>query len=163
MKRTILSLAVLSLISVPAFAGSATANLSVTANVSANCTISTAPVAFGAYDPVSANLAANLNGTGTVTVACTKGTAATIDLGNGNNLSGGSRRMGSGSDFLNYALYKDAARTQVWGTGLAGGSTYAYASASKNSVAVTVYGTVPMNQDVTVGAYTDTVVATINY
>lgn len=163
MKRTILSLAVLSLISVPAFAGSATANLSVTANVAANCTISTAPVAFGAYDPVSANAAANLNGTGTVTVACTKGTAATIDLGVGNNLSGGSRRMGSGSDFLNYALYKDAARTQVWGTGLAGGTTYAYASASKNATAITVYGTVPQAQDVTVGAYTDTVVATINY
>ncbi len=163
MKRTILSLAVLSLISVPAFAATAVTNLSVTATVAANCTISTAPVAFGAYDPVGVNAAANLNGTGTVTVACTKGTAATIDLGVGNNLSGGSRRMGSGSDFLNYALYKDAARTQVWGTGLAGGSTYAYAAASKNSVAVTVYGTVPMNQDVTVGAYTDTVVATINY
>ena len=163
MKRTILSLAVLSLISVPAFAGSATANLSVTASVSANCTISTSPVAFGAYDPVSANAAANLNGTGTVTVACTKGTAATIDLGNGANLSGGSRRMASASDFLKYALYKDAARTQVWGTGMAGGTTYAYTAASKNSVAVTVYGTVPQNQDVTVGAYADTVVATINY
>ena len=71
--------------------------------------------------------------------------------------------MGSGSDFLNYSLYKDAARTQVWGTGLAGGTTLTYNSASKNSVAITVYGTVPQAQDVTVGAYTDTVVATINY
>ena len=163
MKRTILSLAILSLISVPAFAGSATANLSVTASVSANCTISTAPVAFGAYDPVSANAATNLNGTGTLTVACTKGATATIDLGNGSNLSGGTRRMGSGSDFLNYSLYKDAARTQVWGTGLAGGTTETYNSASRNSVAITVYGTVPQAQDVTVGAYSDTVVATINY
>ena len=163
MKRTILSLAVLSLIATPMFAASATANLNVSASVSAVCTISTAAVAFGAYDPVVTNAAAALNGTGTVTVACTKGAAATIDLGNGSNLSGGSRRMTSGSDFLNYALYKDAARTQVWGTGMAGGSTLAYNAASKASTNLTVYGTVPANQDVTVGSYSDTVVATINY
>ena len=120
-------------------------------------------MAFGAYDPVVANASTDLTASGTVTVACTKGTAATIDLGNGGNFSGGSRRMGSGSDFLNYALYKDAARTQVWGSGLAGGTTAAYNAASKNSANVTVYGTVPQAQDVTVGAYADGVVATINY
>jgi spore coat protein U-like protein len=163
MKRAILSFGILSLISVPAFAGSATSSLSITASVSANCTITTSPVAFGAYDPVVVNAATDLNSTGTVTVACTKGTAATIDLGNGSNLLAGSRRMGSGTDFLNYSLYKDAARTLVWGTGLAGGSTYAYTAASKASTAITVYGTVPQSQDVTVGAYSDTVVATINY
>ena len=163
MKRTLLSLAVLSLISVPAFAGSATANLNVTASVSAVCTISTVTVAFGAYDPVVANAATDLNGTGTLVVACTKGASATIDLGVGNNLSGGSRRMGSGTDFLNYALFKDAARTQVWGTGMTGGTTLTYNSASKASTNITVYGKVPQAQDVTVGAYSDVVVATINY
>jgi spore coat protein U-like protein len=163
MKRAILSLAVMSLISIPAFAGSASASLNVSASVSAVCTISTSAVAFGAYDPVVTNAATDLNGTGTVTVACTKGAAATIDLGNGSNLSGGSRRMASGTDFLNYSLYKDAARTLVWGTGLAGGTTYAYTSATKAATAITVYGKVPMGQDVTVGAYSDTVTATINY
>ena len=164
MKRTILSLAIISLISAPAaFAGSATANLNVSASVSAVCTISTAAVAFGAYDPVVANAATDLNGTGTIIVACTKGASATIDLGNGGNLLAGSRRMTSGTDFLNYALYKDAARTQVWGTGLAGGTTAAYTAASKASTNITVYGKVPQAQDVTVGSYTDVVVATINY
>jgi spore coat protein U-like protein len=163
MKRTILSLVILSMTSIPAFAATATANLSVSASVSAVCTITTTPVAFGAYDPVVANAAANLNATGTVTVACTKGAAATIDLDNGSNLSGGSRRMASGTDFLTYALYKDAARTQVWGSGLAGGTTSAYNSASRTATAVTVYGTVPQAQDVAVGAYSDVVVATINY
>jgi len=163
MKRAILSLAVLSLITIPAFAAQQTANLNVTASVSAVCTISTVTVAFGAYDPVVTNAAADLNGTGTLTVACTKGASATIDLGVGNNLSGGSRRMGSGTDFLNYALYKDAARTQVWGTAMAGGTTLTYNSASKASTNLTVYGKVPQNQDVTVGSYSDVVVATINY
>jgi spore coat protein U-like protein len=164
MKRTILSLAILSLTITPAaFAATATANLNVSASVAAVCTINTAPVAFGAYDPVVANAATDLTATGTVTVACTKGAAATIDLGTGNNLLGGSRRMSSGTDFLNYALYKDGARTQVWGTGLAGGTTAAYNSASRVATAVSVYGTVPQAQDVTVGSYSDVVVATINY
>jgi len=165
MKRTVLSLIALTAlaVSVPAFAGSASAPLNISASVAANCTITTSPVAFGAYDPVVANAATDLLATGSVNVACTKGTAATIDLGNGGNFSGGSRRMGSGSDFLNYALYKDAARTQVWGSGLAGGTTMAYNAATKASTAVTVYGTVPQAQDVTVGAYADVVLATINY
>jgi len=165
MKRTVLSLIALTAlaVSVPAFAGSASANLNISASVAAVCTITTSPVAFGAYDPVVANAATDLTAAGSVNVACTKGTPATIDLGNGGNLSGGSRRMASGSDFLNYALYKDAARTQVWGTGLAGGTTMAYNAATKASTAVSVYGTVPQNQDVTVGAYSDVVLATINY
>ena len=165
MKRTILSRMTLTaiVVSTPVFAASATANLNISASVAAVCTITTSPVAFGAYDPVLANAATDLTAAGSVNVACTKGTPATIDLGNGGNFSGGTRRMGSGSDFLNYALYKDAARTQVWGSGLAGGTTQAYVAATKASTAVPVYGTVPQNQDVTVGAYADVVLATINY
>ncbi|HUJ14349.1 MAG TPA: spore coat U domain-containing protein [Thermoanaerobaculia bacterium] len=165
MKRTILSLIALTAIvsAAPLFAAQQTANLNVTASVSAVCQITTTAVAFGAYDPVVVNAATDLTAAGSVNVACTKGTPATIDLGTGANFSAGSRRMSSGTDFLGYALYKDAARTQVWGTGLTGGSTAAYTSASKASASVPVYGTVPQAQDVTVGSYSDTVVATINY
>ena len=165
MKRTVLSLIALTalVVAAPAFAASQTANLSVTASVAANCTITTSPVAFGAYDPVSVNSATNLTANGAVNVACTKGTPATIDLGNGGNFSAGSRRMGSGSDFLGYSLFRDAALTQPWGSGIAGGATEAYNAATKAVTAVTVYGMVPAGQDVTVGAYSDTVVATINY
>ena len=165
MKRTVLSLIALTalVVAAPAFAASQTANLPISATVSANCTITTSAVAFGAYDPVSANAAANLTAQGAVNVACTKGTPATIDLGNGGNFLGGTRRMGSGSDFLNYSLFRDAALTQPWGSGIAGGGTQAYNAATKNVTAVTVYGMVPAAQDVTVGSYSDTVVATINY
>jgi hypothetical protein len=44
-------------------AGTQTANLPVTATVAANCAISTAAVAFGAYDPAVANAATDLLGT----------------------------------------------------------------------------------------------------
>jgi len=164
MKRTFLFLVALMVVSVPVFAGSQTANVSVTASVAASCTIATLPVAFGAYDPVSANAATDLLGAGTLTVACTKGATTAIDLGQGTNYLAPARRMTAGAAaFLNYALYKDAARTQVWGSAMAGGTTYSYNSASRNSVAITVYGTVPQAQDVTTGSYADTVVATINY
>jgi spore coat protein U-like protein len=165
MKRTVLFLTALTalVVAAPAFAASASAPLNISASVAAVCTITTSPVAFGPYDPVVVNAATDLTAAGSVNVACTKGTASTIDLGNGGNFAAGSRRMGSGTDFLNYALYKDAARTAVWGTGLAGGTTAAYTAASKALTAVPVYGTVPQNQNVTVGAYTDVVLATILY
>ena len=165
MKRTVLSLIVLTalVVSAPAFAATATANLSVTATVGAVCTITTTAVAFGAYDPVSANRSTDLAGTGAVNVACTKGASATIDLGNGSNFASGTRKMSNGTDTLSYALYKNTLRTQVWGTGLAGGTTAAYTAADYNVTAITVYGTVPQAQNVSVGSYSDTVVATITY
>ena len=61
-------------------AASTSATLSVSASVANNCTISTAALAFSAYDPVVANASSNLDATGTVTIACTKGAASTIGL-----------------------------------------------------------------------------------
>src|SRR4029453_7004525 len=64
-----------------------TENLVVSASVTATCTISTAPVAFGAYDPTAAT---DLDATGSVTVLCTNGTAGYITLGQGANSDTGS-------------------------------------------------------------------------
>ena len=55
-------------------------NLTVTAAVIKNCTITTAPVAFGNYDPVAANATTPLDAIGAVTVTCPKGAAATVGL-----------------------------------------------------------------------------------
>lgn len=144
-------------------AATATADLAVSATVSNNCTISTAPLAFGAYDPVGAHSAANLNGSGTVIVACTKNVAPTIALGLGDNANGATRRLTDGSgNFLSYQMYRDAARTQVWGDAV-GDVVAPGPAASKAPQSFTVYGTVTSNQDVPAGSYTDTVVATVNF
>ena len=144
-------------------AGSATANLRVTASVGANCTISTAAVAFPAYDPVVANASTNDDGTGSVIITCTRGTAATIGLGLGANASGSQRRMKDATtDYLNYELYQDAGRATVWGTTGAGLLSPA-AAPDKNPRTFTVYGRIPSGQDVPAGSYTDTVVATVNF
>lgn len=144
-------------------AATATANLSVSATVSNNCTISTAALAFGSYDPVVAHASTNLDGSGTVTIACTKGAATTIGFGLGSNAAGSTRRMGDGaSDFLTYELYQDSGRTTVWGNSGAGLFTPA-AAPSKAARNFTVYGRVTSNQDVPAGSYADTVVATVNF
>ena len=148
-------------------AGTATSNLSVTATVTANCTISTAPVAFGAYDPVVANATTDLNGTGTVTVTCTKSAAATITLGQGTNPATGStdaaplRQMkDTGTDVLSYALYQDTGRTTVWGNTAGTGVADTGTGTVQN---VTVYGAVPAGQNVPPASYSDTVVATVTF
>ena len=143
--------------------GSASANLSVNASVANNCTISTSPLAFGAYDPVVANASTNLDATGTVTVACTKGATATIGLGLGSNASGSTRRMTDGSsNFLTYEVYQDSSRSALWGN--SGAELLSPSAApSKSTRDFTVYGRVPSNQDVPAGSYTDTVTATVNF
>lgn len=148
-------------------AGTATSNLSVTATVSANCTISTAPVAFGAYDPVSANASSPLDGSGTITVTCTTGSNGTITLGQGANAATGStdgaplRQMkDSGTDVLGYTLYQDSGRTTVWGNTVGTGVSDLGNGAGQN---LTVYGAVTAAQNVPAGSYSDTVVATVTF
>jgi spore coat protein U-like protein len=148
--------------SAPASAATATANLGVSATVTNNCTISTAALAFGSYDPVVAHASTNLDGTGTVTVACTKGASSTIGLGLGSNAAGSVRRMTDGSsNYLTYELYSDASRTTVWNT--AAGLYNPGVAPSKVARNFTVYGRVVSNQDVPAGSYNDTVVATVNF
>jgi spore coat protein U-like protein len=138
-------------------------SLTVNATVSKNCTITTAPVNFGAYDPVTTNATAPLDGIGTVTVTCTKGAVATVGLALGSNAQGTTRRMSqSASAFLNYELYKDTGRTSVWGNGTTD-SLDIPAAPNRNPRTFTVYGRVAQAQDATVGSYTDTVVATVNF
>jgi spore coat protein U-like protein len=146
-----------------ASAATATANLGVSATVTNNCTISTAALAFGSYDPVVAHASTNLDGTGTVIVACTKGATATVGLGLGSNASGSTRRMTNGaSEYLTYELYQDAGRITVWGD--SGAGLYSPGAApSKAARNFTVYGRVTSNQDVVAGGYSDTVVATVNF
>src|SRR5579872_4074708 len=94
--------------------GSLTQPITITATVSAECTVSTVSITFGAYDPVVTNAATPLDSTGTVNVYCTTGTLATVSLDLGSHFTGTTRRMLSGANFMTYEIYKDAGRTVVW-------------------------------------------------
>jgi spore coat protein U-like protein len=144
-------------------AGSASSSLSVSATVVNNCTITTAALAFGTYDPVGANTSASLDATGTVSISCTKGAATTIGLGLGSNASGSTRRLSDGaSNFLTYEMYQDSGRTTVWGA--TGGALFTPPAApSKALRGFAVYGRISGGQDVPAGSYADTVTATVNF
>jgi spore coat protein U-like protein len=144
-------------------AQSASASLTVSANVTKNCTITTAPVNFGSYDPVAANATAPLDGIGTVTVTCTKGAVAKVGLNTGANAQGAIRRMTQGAaEYLTYEIYKDTAHANIWGD-TADTALDIPAAPNRNPRTFTAYGRVPAAQDATVGNYTDTVVATVNF
>lgn len=154
--------AVLGVASSASAQGSNSTNLAVSATVISNCTITTAPLAFGNYDPAGAHATADLPGSGTVTIACTQGATATIGLNLGANASGSTRRMTNGSDFLTYELYQDAGLATVWGNS-GGGLLSPAAAPSIAARNFTVFGNVPQAQDVSTGAYSDTVLATVNF
>jgi spore coat protein U-like protein len=138
-------------------------SLTVNATVVKNCTITTAPVAFGNYDSVAANATSPLDGIGTVTVACTKGAPAKVGLGLGGNAQGAARRMlATAAEYLNYELYRDAGHATIWGD-TADTALDLPAAPNRNPRNFTIYGRVAAAQDATVGTYTDTVVATVNF
>lgn len=157
-----LTSAVIGTLAPAASAATATASLTVSATVTKNCTVSTSALAFGSYDPVVANASANLDGTGTVTVACTRGATASIAVGSGSSATGGTRRMTDGAgNYLVYELYSDSGRSTVWNTGA--GALELTPAPSRAARDFTVYGRVAGNQDVPAGTYGDTVVATVNF
>lgn len=165
MRRILIVLAGFAVVSIAAesrvSAQQASSNLAVNAAVAKNCTITTSPVNFGAYDPVVANVTAPLDGTGTITVTCTRGAVSKLGLGTGSNAQGATRRMSQGAaEYLTYELYKDASHSAVWGDT----DTTALdvpAAPSQAPRIFTAYGRVAGAQDAAVGTYTDTVLATV--
>ncbi|MGR9085688.1 MAG: Csu type fimbrial protein [Gammaproteobacteria bacterium] len=147
-------------------AGTETANLAVSATISANCTIDTTALDFGGYDPIVTHKAAPLDGTGTVTTVCTNGSAVAITLGQGVNADTGSsdpaplRRLTDGTNFLSYDLYSDSGRSVVWGNDA---TVDVERTGTGVADVLTVYGQIPQDQNVPAGTYTDTVVATVTF
>lgn len=143
----------------PAQAATDSTTMAVTATVLTACTVAATPLAFGNYDPT----AGNTDATATVTVICTGGTPYNLQMSQGTNgVSVSNRRLLSGvSDYLSYALYRDASRTQNWGetngtdtvsdTGVISGNTH------------TVYGRIASGSSAVAGAYADTITVTVSY
>jgi spore coat protein U-like protein len=159
--------AALAIAAAGAHATDATSSLPVSATVANNCSIATSAVAFGAYDPISANKSSNLTGAGQVSVSCTLNAVTTVQLGQGANADTGStdaapaRRMTKGPGvFLGYQLYSENTRTTVWGNTAVTGVSH---TGTGGAVNIAVYGAVAFGQAVPAGDYNDTVVATVSF
>ena len=130
------------------------------------CTIGVTPVSFGNYETFSS---IPTDATGTITVNCGfRVVRATVTLGV-SSTSGtfNPRRMkrSTGSDLLDYNIYTDTARTVIFGDGTGGTSNVLFRRPTGPprdwSETVTTYARIPPGQNVSVGAYSDTLTATV--
>lgn len=136
----------------------------VQATVPESCVfVSDTGIDFGTYDPVDAHAAADDTAQGNIVVRCTKGTTITVTLDDGLNGSGTcaapARAMTNGTETLDYNILVAAAGTE-WGCDAAN-DVGATATSSTSNISLTTYGVIPMNQDVGVGDYEDTVSYTV--
>jgi len=142
-----------------AHAATRSATFRVSATVQSDCTITAADLAFGTLGL----LAANVDATSTLTITCTSGANYQIAL-NAGTVSGSTiedRQMASGVNTLGFQLYKNAARTQIWGQ-TAGMDTVG-GSGTGAAATVTVYGRVHPQLTPPAGTYETQITATISY
>jgi spore coat protein U-like protein len=127
------------------------------ANVTSQCSVSATTLNFGTVGL----LAANTDGTSTVSVQCANGVPYQVGLNNGQHASGNIRRMQGPGGLVTYELYRNSARTQRWGNTL--NSDTVIGSGSGGTQAITVYGRVPAQTTPTAGTYNDTITVTVTY
>lgn len=134
--------------------------------VTSDCTVSSFTLDFLNYDPIVANSTTPKDSAATLNVFCTRTVPVTVELTTGAHSSGSPRKMiNAGGAFLNYDLYTDATRLNVWNTTStnSGTSTSRLAAIGPLNNGFPVYGRIPAGQDAEIGSYTDTVQARVNY
>ena len=103
----------------PAQALTTTQTMAVSLTVGSSCTLTTNPLNLGTYVP-------GVTSSTTISLNCTSGVPWSVDIDGGLNqppLANTARRVTNGGatpSFVNYTLYKDAARTLLWGSTTAG-------------------------------------------
>ncbi|PKB14025.1 spore coat protein U-like protein [Novosphingobium kunmingense] len=143
----------------PSHAGQTTYTMPVSASVINGCTINALPLTFIA--PAASNPA--INSITSLTVQCTPNIAFTIDIDTGLYGNGINRRVRhtTSNAYINYDVYRDPPRSQVWGTGQAKNVTGN--SGPTGTVVVPVYGRLGATNNLRAGAYTDTLTVTISF
>ena len=150
-------------------AATATTNMTVQMTVAASCTVSATTLDFGTQ--TLTNIGVNIDASSQLTVTCSNSAPYNIAMNAGANDAGGgitARKMligGGGTETIAYQLYRDAARTLVWGfTTSGGGADVVTGTGTGAAQSIDVYGRVPAGQNgIKIGTYTDTITVTVNY
>ena len=142
-------------------AGTRSGTMTTTVTVDTSCRMSVSGLSFGNVNLFSGQIDA----TTTIDLTCGPAVNYSVAIDNGQNYNG-QRRMYGGPGFLGfgayvpYQIYRNAARTQVWG---ASASTMATGTTpASGKVTLTAYGRVP-NSIVFARPYEDTVTVTVNF
>jgi spore coat protein U-like protein len=144
----------------PSEAATATTSFTVQITIVANCAIDSASTLnFGSQGILSANV----DQTSTIQVTCTNTTPYNIGLsaGAGAGATVATRKMTSGGNTIDYSLYRDVGRSQVWGTTI--GTDTVAATGNGTAQSHTVYGRVPPQVTPAAATYTDTITVTVTY
>lgn len=113
------------------------------------------------FGVLASPLSAAYDQSATVTLRCPSGTPWQIALSAGNHHNG-TRRMSNGmGSFVSYELYRNAGRTQVWGSTT--GADTASGTGTGVAAVVPIHGRIPMQGSVSTGTFTDVVVVTLTY
>jgi spore coat protein U-like protein len=139
--------------------GARTFSFTASATISNLCNVSAATLNFGS----TINLTATVDQSSTIQAQCTNSTPYNIGLnaGTGAGATVAARKMTSGGSMINYSLYRDAARSLVWGTTI--GTNTISATGNGSSQNHTVYGRVPVQTTPDPGTYSDTINVTVTY
>ena len=134
---------------------------------SATCTIANADVAFGTYDPLSGQ---PRDTNGSVRVTCTGSPGEKINYVLMLVSPGGKRTISNASNrqsVLEFNLYLDIARTQVWGDGTNGTSVISDSlvlDGSSTTPTYTIYGRISGGQKrASAGAYQENFAISLAY
>lgn len=139
-------------------AASAKNIMTVTADVVRSCNLAALPLMFGTLSVFLPTATAQAP----IFVDCTPNTSFTVAIDNGLNFSGQRRmrRIGPGfGSFLNYEIYRDAARTQRWGTTAA--QTVTRVAPADGKVTLYAYGRT--SGFIIAGPFEDTVTITLTF
>jgi spore coat protein U-like protein len=143
-----------------ALAATVTQNITVSLTLQAECKIqATTNLSFGTNGVIDTNRDA----TSTMDIQCTDTTPYTISLnaGTGSGASTTVRKLTSGGNTADYALYRNAARNQIWGNSI--GTDTVAATGNGTIQQHTIYGRMPPQDTPAPGAYSDTVQITVTY
>jgi spore coat protein U-like protein len=132
-------------------ASPATGSFKVSAEVKSACTLTTTDILVASYDP---NATTNTTATGTVSVACTKGTAYKTYLKSANSW----KLNGPAGEFIPYVIFQGTDSTPWDAT-----SFWSATSAGKAPVDYVATASLTAGKDVSVGTYTDTVNVEVTY
>ncbi|HZX31657.1 MAG TPA: spore coat U domain-containing protein [Rhodocyclaceae bacterium] len=145
-------------VEVPATGRSARFQVSATAVDS--CNVTATDLFFGNYDSLAAS---PTDQSASVVIVCTADSGYTIglDAGTGSGATTAARKLTGGAGTINYSLYRDGARTQVWGNS-PGSDTVAGVGTGLPSE-YTIYGRIPPRQPARRGTYSDVITVSVSY
>lgn len=144
-------------------AATTTSSLSVSATVTADCSIDTVnTLAFSSFSGLTS---LNQDQTTTIDITCTNTTPYDIGLsaGGGTGATVANRLMVNGTDTIAYSIYSNSARTTVWGDTV--GTNTVASTGTGSSQTHTLYGRVFASGLTAVipKTYSDTVTVTVTF